>query len=67
MSRGGGSHGLPLHVEECGRGSPVLLLHGYAASAFSFRHWIPPLARRHRILAVDLKGFGSAPKPDDGR
>lgn len=59
--------GLPLHVDVRGRGRPVLLLHGYAASSFSFREWIPELARRYRVVAVDLKGFGRAPKPDDGR
>ena len=28
--------------------------------------WAPNLARDHQVLTVDLKGFGSAPKPYDG-
>lgn len=67
MTAGDGREDLPLHVDVLGAGRPVVLLHGYAASAFSFRHWIPELARHHRVLAVDLKGFGQAPRPDDGR
>lgn len=58
---------LPLRVVERGRGAPILLIHGYGASAHSFRHWTPELARDHRVLLVDLKGFGAAPAPDDGR
>lgn len=67
MSGAAGWEGLPLHVDALGRGPPVVLLHGYGANSFSFRHWVPALARDHRVLAVDLKGFGAAPKPDDGR
>jgi len=29
--------------------------------------WTPALSRRGRVLLVDMKGFGRAPKPDDGR
>lgn len=44
-----------------------LLIHGYAASRFSWRRWMPFLAERGHVVAVDMKGFGQAPKPDDGR
>lgn len=36
----------------------VLLLHGFGASSFMFRDLIPVLARRYRVLAPDLPGFG---------
>ncbi|MDH5589853.1 MAG: alpha/beta hydrolase [Gemmatimonadota bacterium] len=63
---------LPLHVETLGRpqGPGVdtfLLIHGFGASAFSWRYWAPRLAERGHVVLVDLKGFGSAPRPDDGR
>jgi pimeloyl-ACP methyl ester carboxylesterase len=58
---------LPLHVETTGSGDPVVLLHGFGASGFTWRHWAPELSRRHEVLLVDLKGFGSAAKPPDGR
>lgn len=44
-----------------------LLVHGYGCTSYMWRHWVPRLARRGRVVLVDLKGFGAAPKPDDGR
>jgi pimeloyl-ACP methyl ester carboxylesterase len=63
---------LPLHVEVSGReGGPdtetFLLIHGYGACTFTWRFWAPRLAERGRVVMVDLKGFGKAQKPDDGR
>jgi pimeloyl-ACP methyl ester carboxylesterase len=61
----------PLHVQTLGlEPAPdvdtVLMVHGYGASAFSWRYWAPRLAERAHVILVDLKGSGSAPKPDDG-
>jgi pimeloyl-ACP methyl ester carboxylesterase len=63
---------LPLHVEASGPepGPDVdtfVLIHGYGACAHSWRHWAPRLAERGHVLALDLKGAGRAPKPNDGR
>lgn len=58
---------LPIHVETHGSGRPILLIHGFAGSAFSWRYWVRDLARDHRVVLVDLKGHGSAPAPRDGR
>lgn len=63
---------LPLWVERLGRAptpgiDTFVLLHGFGGSAFSFRTWTPYLARRGHVVLVDMKGFGRAPKPDDGR
>lgn len=58
---------LPIHVEVHGRGRPILLIHGFAGSAFSWRYWVPDLAQDHRVVLVDLKGHGSAPAPRDGQ
>lgn len=55
-----------LHVEEHGRGTPLLLLHGFGGSGFTWRHWVPALARTHHVLVADLKGFGRSPAPRDG-
>jgi pimeloyl-ACP methyl ester carboxylesterase len=65
--RAGPSPGLTLAVEEAGRGDPVLLLHGLGTSGYSWRHVAPELAKTHRVIALDLKGFGASDKPDDGR
>lgn len=64
--------GLPLHVETSGADAgpgidTFLLIHGYGASTFTWRHWAPRLAERGHVVMLDMKGFGRAPKPDDGR
>jgi pimeloyl-ACP methyl ester carboxylesterase len=64
--------GLPLHVETSGLDAgpgvdTFLLIHGYGASTFTWRYWAPRLAERGQVVMLDMKGFGRAPKPDDGR
>ncbi len=54
-----------LHVEEGGVGRPIVLLHGLGASSYMWRHLAPELAKRHRVVTVDLKGFGRSDKPAD--
>ena len=45
----------------------LLLVHGLGDEADSFRHVIAPLAKRYRVVAPDLPGFGRSPLPDRGR
>ncbi len=56
-----------LFYEEEGQGPPVLLIHGFGTSSYTWRHVIPALAFKHRVIAVDLKGFGQSDKPFDER
>jgi pimeloyl-ACP methyl ester carboxylesterase len=56
-----------LFYEEKGQGKPVLLIHGFGASTYTWRHTAPALAEDHRVIAVDLKGFGQSDKPFDER
>ncbi len=50
-----------------GEGPPLLLLHGYADSADTWRRSLDRLARAgRRALAVDLPGFGDAGRLDPG-
>jgi len=60
------SSGLRIRVVEGGEpgGVRMLLLHGWGASAFSFRHAFDRLGRHGaRVVAVDLRGFGLSDKP----
>lgn len=62
------SRPISLHTERHGSGGPpLLLIHGFGASGFSWRFWVPELARSHDVWVADLKGFGASPKPRDGR
>ena len=56
-----------LHYEEHGSGDPVVLIHGFGASLYSWRFLAPALAQQHRVVCVDLQGFGQSPKPADGK
>ncbi|WND37348.1 alpha/beta hydrolase [Streptomyces sp. BB1-1-1] len=42
---------------------PVLLLHGYPANHHCWRHQIPPLADRYRVITPDLLGWGESDRP----
>lgn len=56
-----------LYYDEQGKGSPILLIHGFGSSTFTWKYVIPGLAKNHRVIAVDLKGFGRSDKPYDER
>jgi pimeloyl-ACP methyl ester carboxylesterase len=49
------------HFEESGQGAGLLLLHGFGASSFSWRHNLGPLGRHFRVVAPDLPGHGRSP------
>lgn len=46
-----------------GTGPPVLLLHGWPTSSHLWRDVMPAIARRNRVVAPDLPGFGASSKP----
>lgn len=60
-------NGTTLHYVSAGTsGSPILLVHGFPETWWAFHKLIPLLATKHRVFAVDLRGFGdSANKPGD--
>lgn len=54
----------PLHRQPYGgAGSAVVLLHGLASSAKSFEYLVPLVAKEHRVVALDLLGFGKSIAP----
>lgn len=55
--------GLDLFIRDEGSGSPVLLLHGVPFSHHVYRAVLQPLSARHRVLAVDIPGFGESGRP----
>lgn len=43
--------------------APLVLIHGLGNEADTWRHVIPRLASRFRVIALDLPGFGRSDKP----
>ncbi|MFH8466202.1 alpha/beta fold hydrolase [Streptomyces sp. NPDC017991] len=59
-------NGTRLHYVSAGTtGSPILLVHGWPETWWAFRKLIPPLARSHRVIALDLRGFGDSGNAED--
>ena len=48
------------------RGRPLILLHGYSDSWFSYSRVLSGLASRYRVYALDLRGHGDSDRPPDG-
>ena len=54
-------NGMKLHYVSAGTsGSPILLVHGFPETWWTFHKLIPLLAEKHRVFAVDLRGFGDS-------
>jgi pimeloyl-ACP methyl ester carboxylesterase len=54
-----------VHVEMAGSGPPLVLVHGFGGSTYSWRRVMPRLAESFRVVAVDLNGFGYTQRPRD--
>jgi pimeloyl-ACP methyl ester carboxylesterase len=62
------SDGVKIHYLVQGRGTPVVLIHGYTGSAEG--NWFSngvaaALVDRHRVVAIDVRGHGHSDKPHD--
>ena len=55
-----------IHYLKQGNGKPLILVHGFAGSTYTWRKLIPLLADRYTVYALDLLGFGLSDKPADG-
>jgi pimeloyl-ACP methyl ester carboxylesterase len=49
-----------------GKGSPVVLLHGYTQTSHMWHPIMPALAERHTVIVPDLRGAGGSAKPESG-
>jgi pimeloyl-ACP methyl ester carboxylesterase len=58
-------HGSRVNYVEMGEGPPVVLIHGLAGCWQNWLENIPHLARRHRVVALDLAGFGESELPQE--
>ena len=56
---------LTIHYTKTGQGRPLVLVHGFAGSTYTWRRLAPLLADRFTVYAFDLPGFGLSDKPTD--
>ena len=59
-------NGVRLHYLIGGKGSPVVLLHGYAETSHMWLPIMPLLAQRHTVIVPDLRGAGDSSRPESG-
>ena len=55
-----------LHIAgDEGEGPVVVLVHGIASSSVTFQNLVPLLEPTHRVVSIDILGFGRSPAPAD--
>ena len=59
-------NGIALHYVEGGDGTPLVLLPGWPQTWWAYHKVMPTLARKHHVIAVDLRGMGASDKPVGG-
>jgi len=59
-------NGVRIHYFTGGKGSPVVLLHGYAQTSHMWNPIMPLLASNHIVIVPDLRGAGGSSKPESG-
>ena len=60
------ARGIRFHVAGAGEGPPLLLLHGFPQHWYAWRHLIPRLADRYRLVMPDMRGAGWSDAPYRG-
>ena len=58
--------GVQLHYVIGGTGDPVVLLHGWLGTWYTWRKVMPLLAQHHTVIVPDVRGYGDSDKPDTG-
>src|SRR5206468_8219015 len=58
-------NGARVNYVEMGSGPPLVLIHGLSGCWQNWLENIPHFGRRHRVVAVDLPGFGESELPHE--
>jgi pimeloyl-ACP methyl ester carboxylesterase len=59
-------NGVELHYVDGGAGTPLICLPGWPQTWYSFKNIAPALAKKYRVIVVDIRGMGTSAKPDSG-
>lgn len=57
---------IQLHYLFAGQGDPVVLLHGWPETSYTWRKVMPELAKHYTVIAPDLRGLGDSERPASG-
>lgn len=57
--------GITVNYIEKGEGEAILLLHGWGANITLYEGIIQVLSQGHRVIALDMPGFGKTPEPPE--
>lgn len=56
-----------IKYQEDGEGDPIIFLHGFGGSSYSWRYIYKEFADKYKTILIDLKGFGLSDKPTDNK
>lgn len=56
---------LTIHYRDVGSGEPVIVVHGWARTMADWNAVAEALAPTHRVIAIDVRGFGKSDKSGD--
>ncbi|MDX3354914.1 alpha/beta hydrolase [Streptomyces sp. ME01-24h] len=59
-------NGFRMHYVQGGKGSPVVLIHGFPQTWAEWRNQMGPLSKDHTVIAVDLRGMGDSEVTESG-
>lgn len=57
-------NGTKIHIAEAGAGEPLVMCHGWPQHWWMWRRQIPFFAKRFRVIAPDMRGFGWSDAPN---
>ncbi len=60
------ANGIKIHYVQGGKGTPVVLVHGWPQTWFEWAKQMPELSEKYNVIAVDLRGAGESDKTDSG-
>jgi pimeloyl-ACP methyl ester carboxylesterase len=66
QSRFADVNGVKLHYLVAGKGSPVVLLHGYTQTSHMWLPLMKEMAKTHLVIAPDLRGIGRSSRNQEG-
>lgn len=61
-------NGYTIHYQDRGSGDPIILMHGIFSALQTWDGWAGELAKTHRVIALDMPGYGltgGPQNPDD--